>query len=414
MNRARKLIMRVSGRIKRLVYPDKEYMDLLTFLGIDTKNTEAINEATYFACLKVLREAMGKLPCRVLKRDEKGGVTKAYKHSLYNRVANRPNPYTTASVFWGIMEHNRNEWGNAYALISGAGSKCSFWILEPDKVQIVYDDKKLLGDVEDVYYVYSNGGTIYTFKSEEIIHLRSSMTIDGIEGLRVKDILKLTIEGNIMAQDMLNKSYSNGFLSKAVIQYTGNLNDENVKTYIKGIEDYADSKTKTKSNLIPIPVGSKLEPLNMKLADNEFLSTKKYSALQIASAFGIKPYQIGDYEKSSYSSAEAQQLSFYIDTLLYIIKQYEEELTYKLLSEEEVQEGYFIKFNISVILRADLKTQIETLSKAVSNFIYTPNEARSYLDLPSVPGGDKLLGNGASIPVELAGIQYQKTNGKEE
>lgn len=51
---------------------------------------------------------------------------------------------------------------------------------------------------------------------------------------------------------------------------------------------------------------------------------KKYSALQIASAFGIKPNQIGDYEKSSYASSEAQQLSFYVDTMLYILKQYEE------------------------------------------------------------------------------------------
>ena len=30
------------------------------------------------------------------------------------------------------------------------------------------------------------------------------------------------------------------------------------------------------------------------------------------------------------------------------------------------------------------------------------------LDLESKPGGDKLLGNGASIPVELAGTQYIK------
>ena len=145
-----------------------------------------------------------------------------------------------------------------------------------------------------------------------------------------------------------------------------------------------------------------------------FRSVKKYSALQIAAAFGIKPNQIGDYEKSSYASAEAQQLSFYVDTLLYIIKQYEEELNYKLLSADEIESGYYFKFNVAVILRADLKTQIETLSQAVSNFIYTPNEARALLDLEAKEGGDQLLGNGASIPVTLAGTQYIKSGGKEE
>ena len=118
--------------------------------------------------------------------------------------------------------------------------------------------------------------------------------------------------------------------------------------------------------------------------------------------------------KSSFASAEAQQLSFYVDTLLFNIKNYEEEITYKIISREDIDNGYHVKFNVAVILRADLKTQIETLSKAVSSFLYTPNEARAKLDMCALTGGDKLLGNGASIPVELAGLQYQKSNGKEE
>jgi hypothetical protein len=32
------------------------------------------------------------------------------------------------------------------------------------------------------------------------------------------------------------------------------------------------------------------------------------------------------------------------------------------------------------------------------------------LDLEGVPGGDRLLGNGASIPIELIGTQYTDTS----
>ena len=98
-----------------------------------------------------------------------------------------------------------------------------------------------------------------------------------------------------------------------------------------------------------------------------------------------------------------------VDTLLYIIKQYEEELTFKLLSREEIDGGLYFKFNVDVILRADFKTKVETLSKATNSFLMTPNEARQKLDLEKVEGGDKLLGNGASIPVQYTGSQY--TNG---
>jgi HK97 family phage portal protein len=186
-----------------------------------------------------------------------------------------------------------------------------------------------------------------------------------------------------------------------------------VQTLISRIEDYQTGK-KGKGASIPIPYGFSLTPLNMKLADSQFIEVKQYSALQIASAFGIKPYQIGDYTKSSYASAEAQQLSFLVDTLLYIVKQYEEELSYKLLTPEEQAAGYHIKFNTGVLLRADQKTQIETLSKAVSSFLYTPNEAREKLDLPAKEGGDQLLGNGASIPVQFAGLQYMQAKPSEQ
>ena len=249
---------------------------------------------------------------------------------------------------------------------------------------------------------------MYRFSSEEILHFKSSNTLDGLVGISVQDQLKMTLGGAIKSQKMLNKMYASGFTAKAVLNYTGSLSDANVETLVKNIESYAkgDLSEKGVENIIPIPLGFTLNPLNVKLADNQFIEVKQYTSLQIASAFGIKPYQIGDYTKSSYASAEAQQLSFYVDTLLYIIKQYEEELSYKLLSSEEVRSGYHFKFNVAVILRADLATQINTLSTGVSNFIYTPNEARAMLDLEAKEGGDRLLGNGASIPVELTGTQY--------
>ena len=95
-----------------------------------------------------------------------------------------------------------------------------------------------------------------------------------------------------------------------------------------------------------------------------------------------------------------------MDTLLYIIKQYEEELTYKLLSPNEVTDGYHFKFNVGVILRADLKTQVETLVKAINGGLYKANEARSLMDLEAVDGGDTLLVNGTSIPIHMIGQQY--------
>ena len=384
---------------------------LLDTLGIDTRNGPALREATYYACIKVLSEGVAKLPIRVQQFTEDGGVRIAREHPLYRTLHDKPNPYMTASVFWGLSEQMRDDRGNAYAYIDYTDpERPKLWPMDPSCVRVYYDNARLLKDQPDLYYQYSTPQGVKTLGSEEVLHFKSFQTKDGLVGVSVKEQLASTIQGNVKAQKMLNRMTDSGMTAKSVLQYTGSLNDDSVQRLKEQVEKYmaGDLNEKDSKNVIPIPVGFSLTPLNLKLADSQFLELRQFSALQIASAFGVKPYQVGDYTKSSYASAEAQQLSFLVDTLLYIVKHYEEELEAKLLLDKEVAAGYHIKFDTSVLLRTEFKTLIETLAKAVQSFLMTPNEARTKLDLSSKPGGDRLLGNGSSIPVELTGAQYTK------
>lgn len=384
---------------------------LLNVLGVDRNTKEdVLSDATYFACMKMLCESLGKLPLKLMRHTSQNGVETVRDHPLYFKMHDRPNPYMTSTIFWSTVEFNRNHFGNAYVWKQGFGESANYWILPTNDVEIWYDDAKILADQPDIYYIYSAGGKRYQFGSYEILHFKSSNTLDGIAGISVQKQLQSTIGGNVKSQKMLNKMYDSGFTAKAVLNYTGSFSDANVKELIKMTELYARGELSEEGikNIIPIPLGFSLTPFNVKLGDNQFIEVRQYSALQIASAFGIKPSQIGDYTKSSYASAEAQQLSFYVDTLLYIVKQYEEELKYKLLTSEEIANGYHFKFNIDVILRADFATKVQTLSTAVNSFLMTPNEARNKLDLENKQGGDELLGNGASIPVQYTGSQYIK------
>ena len=385
---------------------------LLDFLGIDRSNdAAAMNEAVYFACIKVLSESIGKLPLKIMQSQPGQGVRVAREHPYYRMLNERPNRYMTASTFWCTMEICRNHYGNAYAWIDTRNPKQpQLWPIDPTTVQVWYDDACMLKDAPDVYYRVSNKNGEAILGSEEVLHFKSHLTLDGLVGVSVREQLASTIQGNIKAQKFLNKLYESGMTAKAVLQYTGGLKDANVEALTRGMEAYAKGEMKSRGieNIIPVPFGMQLTPLNLKLSDSQFLEIKQYSALQIAAALGVKPYMIGDYTKSSYASAEAQQLSFLIDTLLFNVKGYEEETGYKLLEDSFAARGYHTKFNTAVILRADQKTQIETLVSAVSNFIMTPDEARERLDLPNLPGGDQLIGNGSTVTLEQVGIQWQQ------
>ena len=389
---------------------------LVEFLGLHNTSPQALSEATYFACLKVLSEAVGKLPMKIQQYTPDHGIRIAREHPFYRTLNERPNRHMTASTFWSTMELCRLHYGNAYAWIDTRNpDRPQLWPIDPPSVQVWYDDACELFDAPDVFYLVNTKKGRVALGSEEVLHFKSHQTLDGLVGVSVREQLASTIQGSAKAQSLVNAMYDSGMTAKAVLQYTGSQNDENVKTLLKEVGAYLRGEGKSGADkLIPLPVGFTLTPLNMKLADSQFLEVKQYTALQIAAAFGVKPYQVGDYTKSSYASAEAQQLSFLVDTLLYIVKQYEEETGYKILTDTDEANGYHTKLNTAVMLRADQQTQINTLSAAVSNFLMTPNEAREKLDLPAKEGGDQLLGNGASIPVQFTGSQYMDLTGKED
>ena len=382
---------------------------LLDFLGIYNTSAEALSEATYYACLKVLSESVGKLPLKIQQFTPDKGIRVAREHRYYRMLNERPNRYMTASTFWSTMELCRNHFGNGYAWIDERNpEKPQLWPIDPTAVQVWYDNAKLLKDAPDVYYRINTPAGVMVLGSEEVLHFKSHQTVGGLVGVSVREQLASTIQGNVKAQKLVERMYESGMTAKAVLQYTGNLKDESVVQLTKGIEAYAKGEMKARGidNIIPMPLGMQLTPLSLKLADSQFLEVKQYSALQIAAAFGVKPYQVGDYTKSSYASAEAQQLSFLVDTLLFNIKQYEEELSWKLLNDQEAAKGMGAKFNTGVLLRTEFQNMVATLAQAVQSFLFTPNEARERLDLPHKEGGDALLGNGNAIPVQFAGSQY--------
>ncbi len=389
---------------------------LIDFLGLHNVSGEALSEATYFACNKVLSESIGKLPLKLQQYTPDKGIRIAREHPFYRTLNKRPNPFMTASTFWALMELCRNHHGNAYAQIDTSDpTKPKLWPINPEKVRVWYDDALAFSKIPDVYYQVSGKEGMRVLASEEVLHFKSHLTVDGLVGISVREQLLDTIQGNVKAQKLVNRLYDSGMTAKAILHYTGSLSDANKDELARVVEEYAKGKgANGVKNIIPLPLGTTLTPLNLKLTDSQFLELKQFSALQIASAFGVKPYQVGDYTKSSYASAEAQQLSFLVDTLLFNVKQYEEEIDYKIITDTDDAEGYHSKFNTGVMLRADQKTQIDTLSAAVSNFLMTPNEARERLDLPSKEGGDQLLGYGASIAVQYTGAQYTNITAREE
>lgn len=405
--------------IYRGVRPTADLNDekLMEWLGISGTSKKLISEVTYFTCLKMLSETLAKMPIKFYQHTEKGNE-KAEPNAAYALLKTRPNPQMTPTAFWGTVENNRNHYGNAYVWIRRQFERKKYggevvikdlWVMPSADTTIIIDDKGIFGATGDIYYWYSDkySGESHIFPSADVMHFKTSFSFDGLSGTPVRDILKATVEGGLQSQIFMNNLYKGGLTARAALQYAGDLSPKLEKKLIERLESYANGANNA-GKFIPIPIGMKLEPLNIKLTESQFFELKKFTALQIAGAFGIKPNQINDYEKSSYANSEMQNISFYIDTELYILKQYEEEINYKILDLSEGLEGKYYKFNENVILRTDAKSQATILAGYVQNSVYTPNEAREFLNKPWKEGGDDLICNGNYIKTAQIGIEQKE------
>ena len=388
----------------------------LESLGLRRKR-KPTSEVTYFTCLKMLSETLAKMPVKYYQKTDRG-IVEAEQTETSKLLTKRPNPFMTPTVFWNTVEMNRNHYGNAYVYMrkkfirkryGGEFRIIDLWVMQSNCVQIVVDDAGIFAGAGRLWYVYADptSGRQYVFSTDEVMHFKTSFSFDGITGLPVQQILRDTVSGASASQEFMNGMYESGLTAKATLEYTGELNEGAKEALRQSFEEFG-SGAKNVGKILPVPLGMKLTPLDIKLTDSQFFELKKYTALQIAAAFGVKPNQINDYSKSSYANSELQQLSFYVDTELFVIKQYEEEINYKMETEEGQESGFYYKFNEKVLFRTDSKTQMEYLKNGVGGSIIKPNEARRRLDMPDAEGGDELLANGSIVPLTMAGAAYQK------
>ncbi|MED4693790.1 phage portal protein [Peribacillus frigoritolerans] len=377
---------------------------LRLFLGDDFMNDDDMSDVTYNVCLRILSESLSKLPLKMYQ-DTDSGLVRVTDHPAY-KVLRKPNPTTSPSSFWAAIELNRNQHGNAYAYIerNPNGTLKHLWVLPSTDVQVKFGERGIFGQVNAVWYHYQDKqtGKQYKFHSDEVLHFKTSVSFDGYMGLSIRQMLGTQIDNSKRATGYLNNYYKTGLMGKGYLTYENNMNisEAEAHAFAKGVTAHAGGSDK--GGTLPIvPPGFKLETLNMNMVDAQFLPISKYTSLQIASAFGIKPSFLNDYDKGNYANVETQQRDFYINTLLPILKAYEEEISSKLLLEREIDAGYKFEFNPNVILRADYEKQVNGLVKLTGAGILSSDEGRDALGYASRGGNaDELFVNSANVKID--------------
>ena len=374
------------------------------FYGLNISDSK-LTSATYYACMLIRCNSIAKLPLNLLFKDNKG-TKQATDHCLYNILKYRPNIFMSTHDFLWATEFMRLEYGNAYWVSDSdnRGNIKALYLLDSRNVSILIDDIGIMDSVNDMYYVYTDtrkGQLIYSV--DNIIHFKN-FAIDGIRGRGIKHYLGDLISNEQYATNVIKNRYQTGLQDPLIVEYTGDLNEAKTNKIKNKFASLGGVQNAGK--VVPIPSDFKVSQLETKLVNNQFFELQGITATHIANAFGVKPFQLSNIDKST--DVENQNKAFYSDTLQDTLTLYEQEINYKLLSNKE-KLNYFIKFEIDSLLRSNLTSRTASYIAGINNGYMTPAEVREKEDLPFIAGTDKLIiGNGASIPLDDLGKQYTK------
>jgi hypothetical protein len=92
--------------------------------------------------------------------------------------------------------------------------------------------------------------------------------------------------------------------------------------------------------------------------------------------------------KMTFNNTEQLAIQYVKYTILPVVETMAQELSRKLLTEEEKAQGLKFNFDLNSLLKADTQNRAEYLSKLINAGVLSINDARRIENMPDIDGGD--------------------------
>lgn len=363
----------------------------------------ALSIPTVYRCVNIKANAIAALPFQMFKRTEKGRE-RHKKHNVSKLLETRPNPYQSPFKFKHLVETHRNTWGNAYININWGsdGRPKELWLLNPAITEPYID----VWTNELWYFTTLPDGKYVKIGEGDVIHL-TALSTDGLKGKPPIQTAREAIGSSQAAQKFKGKFYKHGAANSGVIKVPGMLNSE-AKEVVRDEWEKANTGIDNAQRIAILDAGLEFQSISMPLKDAQFIETMKFDKSEIATMFDVPLHMVNELDRATHSNIEHENISFIQNTLSPILRQYEEEFTYKVFSDREMIR-YYLKFNLESLLRADKKTQGEFYQLMLNNGVYNINEVRELEDRNAIERGDKHRVDLNHVSLDIAD-DYQLAN----
>lgn len=368
----------------------------------------AMQSAAVYACVNVLASSLAQLPLHVLRKDGRN-IETAKDHPMYYLLHDNPNFWQTS---YKMREYNQSAvllYGNAYLHIERdkKGNPLSIESREPWQVSLLKNGSRY------TYGYYSEDGT-KAISPEDMIHIKALGT-----SLKMgKSVIQQHAETIGLGLDA--KEFASGFFNgnarpAGIVTVKQPIN-QNAWDNFKRMWEKAQAELKRKENkTILLPADLDYKALTISPVDTELLAMMKLTRSEIAGIFNVPAHMINDLERATFSNISEQTIQFIRYSLMPWIVNWEQELNRKVFTESERKAGYFVKFNLSGIMRGTPSERATFYHNAITDGWMSRNEARAFEDMNPVDGLDEMLVSvNAQNPLQMTQNQTNTENNSDE
>lgn len=334
------------------------------------------------ACISAYAQTVAMCPGDHWRKLSNGGRERVAGSAL-SRVIRRPNDYQSISDFLLNLTRRLYSHGDAFAAVAR-------------------DDRGEIAELhlmrEGMVYIGEDGGVFYSLGGNEVAErrLNLSVPIPARDVLHVRlhaprhvlkgvspilaTALELQMAGAAMSQQVAF------YLNQARPSFILETDQQLTRDQSAALRAFWDEQTKG-DNAGGTPIltwGLKARPISMSANDSRLAEMLKLSEQNVALAFRM-PLQVLGLGGTSFASTELLMQSWVASGLGFALNHIEE--AFGLLFRLRGMPDEYLEFDTRALLRSAYRDRIEALRNGVIGGIYSPDEARAEMDLPSVAGG---------------------------
>ncbi|WP_317180075.1 phage portal protein [Lelliottia amnigena] len=354
-----------------------------TYTGKRVSSQRAMRLTAVFACVRVLAESIGMLPCSLFKNTGKG-KEKATNERIYKLLTLKPNGYMTPQEFWELVILCLCLRGNFYAYkVKALGEVAELLPIDPGSVV-----PKLNSNWEPVYQVTFPDGTTDILGQDDIWHVRI-LTLDGLVGLNPIAYAREAISLGLATEEHGARLFGNGAVTSGVLRTEQQLSDSAYQRLKSDFEEKHQGLGNAHKPMI-LEMGLDWKSMALNAEDSQFLETRKFQLEEICRLFRVPMHMVQNTDRATFSNIEELGMGFINYSLVPYLTRIEQRINIGLVRESK-QGTYYAKFNVGALLRGDMKSRFDAYATAINWGMYSPNDCLELEDRNPRPGGDVYL-----------------------